>query len=324
MRTLLFLLFLLITLNLNAQWIEIQSDSIDGIGNIHLESIFFLNSETGYVKGFQSSGAMRISTYFKTTDGGANWTHTIINGGEGDVCFINDTLGFVGGYPALKTIDGGMNWTAYQSAPPSGDIIQFVNDSIGYILSESELFRTNDAGTNWFQLINAPIIGSVHNMYFYNENIGYLLGAGYLVGGEIVKTIDGGISWTRQINGGGHPVYDAYFTDISTGYVVGGGATSVPHGQMWESEIFKTIDGGANWFLQHREYSEQLMSVVFTDTDTGYAVGGLSSTILKTVNGGTKWTIQKSLTSYLNSVFFINSNIGYIAGGDGVILKTTK
>jgi hypothetical protein len=67
-----------------------------------------------------------------------------------------------------------------------------------------------------------------------------------------------------------------------------------------------------------------LNSVVFTDVNTGYAVGDWG-TIIKTINGGTTWITQPSGTSEnLNSVFFTDSNTGYVVGSGGTILKTTN
>ncbi|HEY9113689.1 MAG TPA: YCF48-related protein [Bacteroidales bacterium] len=321
MKTLLFVLLILIAFNSTAQWAEIQSE---GIGSIELNTIYFINEDTGYVEGRYRQNEEWINSYFKTMDGGANWTKTSIEGGEGNIYFVNDTLGFVGGFPVQKTIDGGINWTSYETAP-FGDRIQFVDDSIGFILSVSNLFKTIDAGTSWTQLEVNPSTGLPHNMHFINENIGYLVG--YSISQHkalILKTIDGGINWTQQI-AGNLPLFDVYFTDINTGYAVGGGLVAIPHAYDYKSVIFKTIDGGVNWIQQYSKTPEELQSVVFTDAETGYAVGGLFGTILKTVNGGTNWIHQESQTfSYLKSVYFVNSEIGYIAGIDGVILKTTN
>ncbi len=324
MKTLFFLLLFFITFNSTAQWTEIQSDTIDGIGGINLYSIYFLNADTGYVEGRYRQNEEWINSYFITKDGGVTWNITSIEGAEGDIYFVNDTLGFVGGFPAQKTIDGGINWTSYNSMP-NGDRIQFVDDSIGYILSASTLFTTNDAGSSWTQLVNTPAIGSVHNIHFINKDIGYLVGRnGYLNNGLVSRTIDGGLSWTQQLVGR-FPLYDICFTDINTGYAVGGGPIAIPYGQDYQSIILKTIDGGINWIEQYSNTSETLHDVVFTDDDTGYAVGGLFGTILKTVNGGTNWTHQVSPTfSYLTSVYFVNPDIGYVAGRDGEILKTTN
>ncbi len=72
-----------------------------------------------------------------------------------------------------------------------------------------------------------------------------------------------------------------------------------------------------NWATQVSGVADPLTSVYFTHPDTGHAVGDLGK-ILRTQNGGVTWTQQLSpVSSPANeSVFFINGNIGYIAGRD--------
>ncbi len=72
-----------------------------------------------------------------------------------------------------------------------------------------------------------------------------------------------------------------------------------------------------NWATQVSGVADKLTSVYFTHPDTGHAVGDLGK-ILRTQNGGVTWTQQLSpVSSPANeSVFFINGNIGYIAGRD--------
>ena len=78
------------------------------------------------------------------------------------------------------------------------------------------------------------------------------------------------------------------------------------------------------WFWQNPiPQGNVLNSVKFTNSTTGWAVGG-SGTILKTTNGGTIWTSQLSNTSnWLMSVHFNDQNTGWTVGDYGTILKTT-
>jgi photosystem II stability/assembly factor-like uncharacterized protein len=79
---------------------------------------------------------------------------------------------------------------------------------------------------------------------------------------------------------------------------------------------------GWNW-LNPKPTGNDYRSVVFVDTNTGYAVGDFG-TIIKTTDGGTHWTLSASGTAqHLNSVYFTDFSTGYVAGDGGVILKTT-
>jgi len=70
-----------------------------------------------------------------------------------------------------------------------------------------------------------------------------------------------------------------------------------------EGIIFKTTNGGANWFSQFSATTNPLYCVFFLNPDLGYAVGA-NGTILKTINGGTSWQPQNSgIGNRLNSVY---------------------
>ena len=82
----------------------------------------------------------------------------------------------------------------------------------------------------------------------------------------------------------------------------------------------KTDDGGITWAAPTTSVFEGLLSVHFTDINTGYAVGQYG-TILKSNNGGSTWAPLSSGTfNLLYSVFFTGINNGYAVGDEG----TTK
>ncbi len=84
----------------------------------HVWKIFFPSRNVGYgsieyTGNFAQRGIYK--TYFvKTTDGGKTWTeHPFIDNYDEEGCgFINDTVGWIGGWTGLsyKTIDGGSTW----------------------------------------------------------------------------------------------------------------------------------------------------------------------------------------------------------------------
>ncbi len=100
-------------------------------------------------------------------------------------------------------------------------------------------------------------------------------------------------------------------------------------------KVFKTTDNGRNW--QSKSLTDLLLkSIYFVDKNIGYVVGGQSSCtgsgcivpgsiVFKTTDGGTSWNKQTVPYEWseLNSVFFINENIGF-AVGLGLQLKTTS
>ncbi len=85
----------------------------------------------------------------------------------------------------------------------------------------------------------------------------------------------------------------------------------------------------SGWIQQTSNTTRTLNDVFFIDPQKGWIVAD-SGTFLKTTNGGVNWTVQ-SLPFYrpLNTVFFINENVGYAGGGFldianfGYLYKTT-
>src|ERR1035438_6186947 len=95
--------------------------------------------------------------------------------------------------------------------------------------------------------------------------------------GTILKTTNGGATWTLLSSGTTEYLASVFFPDASTGYVAGTGGT-----------ILKTTDSGITWMADSTGTVQHLNSAFFTDASNGYAVGSFG-TILKTTNGGTTW-----------------------------------
>ncbi len=191
---------------------------------------------------------------------------------------------------------------------------------------------------------------------FIDATTGYAVGDG----GTIIKTTDGGSTWTVQNSGTAYDLYSVYFTDKNTGYVTGGVT-------YWLSILLKTTNGGMSWSVLSTGYERPYKSIHFVNADTGYFLGngfiepiigdvifkttdggknwtkkllesnyGLSSicftdedtgyalgeTFWKTTDGGENWIKQNNVSG--KSIFFTDANTGYIAGDYGKILKTTN
>ncbi len=112
--------------------------------------------------------------------------------------------------------------------------------------------------------------------------------------GVIIKTVNGGSTWTTQTSGIASNLQDVYFIDANTGWAVGN-----------TGRIRKTINGGSTWTAQTSGVTTTLNSVHFTDANTGWVVGA-NGVVRKTTNGGTTWTAQTAGvgTNALYSVVF--------------------
>src|SRR5438477_4747444 len=100
--------------------------------------------------------------------------------------------------------------------------------------------------------------------------------------GTIVRTTDGGNSWTVQVSGTTQALWAVSFTDANNGTAVGEGGT-----------IVRTTDGGDHWASQPSGTTLQFRGVSFADSNNGTAVG-LGGTIVRTTDGGNSWAPQSS------------------------------
>ena len=138
--------------------------------------------------------------------------------------------------------------------------------------------------------------------------------------GTILRTTNGGTTWTSQSSGTTNFLYSVSFIDANTGVAVGHDGT-----------ILRTTDGGANWLSQTSGTTISLVDVSFIDVNTGTVVGGgwdypnQYNVILRTTNGGTTWTSQSSgTTKILYGVSFTDANTGAAVGEWGTIIHTTN
>ena len=93
-----------------------------------------------------------------------------------------------------------------------------------------------------------------------NSNVGFAVGDEW---DEIVKTTDGGITWTEQSDEQDECYCSIAFTDVNHGIIVG-----------TLGRILKTDDGGTTWSHPSSASTDALSDVKFINATTGYAVGG--------------------------------------------------
>lgn len=176
----------------------------------------------------------------------------------------------------------------------------------------------NSAFAQWVPVTSCTT-SDLYSVWFTDPNTGYVAGENV-----ILKTTNGGISWTEQYWGLSTFFYSLYFTGTDTGYAVGTSLST--SGQF--PVILSTNDGGANWNFLNSPGGISHISVCFPEAGTGYILSeiktGSQTVLIKTDNGGESWSAIYPDYGYYYSVFFTDANTGYIAGKQGNILKTTN
>lgn len=176
---------------------------------------------------------------------------------------------------------------------------------------------------------------------------------GWVVGdnGTILKTVNGGVTWTAQTSGTSQDL-GVDFADAVHGWAVGSGGTvlrTADGGVTWTPQtasaytlddveclsetaalavgnggVFKTTDGGTTWTHPTQGLADAtwLTDVAFVDLQNGWAVGW-SGGIYRTADGGASWAKQASgVTDDLESVCFADASHGWVVGDYGTVLRT--
>ena len=117
---------------------------------------------------------------------------------------------------------------------------------------------TDAPSSQWHWQNPLPQGNNLRGASFVDANTGTVVGE-Y---GTIVRTTDGGNSWTIQASGTTQTLWAVSFTDANNGTAVGEGGT-----------IVRTTDGGTHWTSQASGTTLQLRGVSFTDANNGAAVG---------------------------------------------------
>ena len=140
-------------------------------------------------------------------------------------------------------------------------------------------------------------------------NTGWLVGHKTNYGAIIYKTANGGDDWIDQsIGASSDPRYNSiYFVNNNTGWVVG-----------FDGLVLKTTNGGTEWISYSTGTEHELVSIFFTDSLNGWAIGNIWNDddfrIFNTTDGGETWVTQFISTHYLTDIFFIDSNNGWVVG----------
>jgi len=185
----------------------------------------------------------------------------------------------------------------------------FYNNFVGWIAGDKGVLKTTNNGLNWEVCLSYDWMYSV---YFVDQNTGWAGGRF----GKLIKTTDGGNTWTDQQGGTGATYYSIKFSDENNGWAVGDYNT-----------IIRTTNGGATWIrqssgIQSNSLKLSEIQIAVDDANTAY-ISTYENHILKTTNAGQDW-YKSTLPGYssYNSIFFSSENIGYAAGFGASILKT--
>jgi len=258
------------------------------------------NSDIIFGYGDYSINAKNNICFFKSEDGGENWTINIIksNLGWGDEGFLYsknswaiDTTDYQRMYVAtyyhkesllFRTDDGGYSWKDLdiKSAIPSSDYIRSVvidkNGNIIICISGYGLYRSIDYGETWSKITSKP--NNLYSMKFMKNNPDKILGGSH---DTLFISSDYGLTWNfsrNTLHGGPiETIVNTSENNIFIGNYDG---------------IFKTSNEGLSW---DKKFSGLTIPKLITTLDFSKSnpniiyVGG-NTGIYKSTDKGNSWT----------------------------------
>ncbi len=143
---------------------------------------------------------------------------------------------------------------------------------------------------------------NLKSVFFINNSTGWVVGGS----GTIIKTIDGGKSWSAQQSPFNGTLNRVQFIDTKTGWIAG------------NQGILKTTDGGTTWTSKYTS-ATAVFSIYFIDENFGWAVLiNDPGKVLSTIDGGQTWNVQNvtipGLPVSWNDIFFLDKNFGWAVG----------
>lgn len=207
-----------------ATWTEVTvgSDNDEMVPTRH--SMFIMDRNNAWI----GSDDGRI---FYSEDACLTWTvqeDQVIHTGEWNcIEFVDENVGWAAGASNIvaKTTDGGTSWSAVTGPNAGQDAISievFDRNRVWLGYGDGTLWYTLDAGVTWTQrTFTGSGSGELRDVYFLNDQYGYILHNTASPVGSVKYTIDGGYSWLTMTTPTNLGLNALWVCDLWSFFVVG-------------------------------------------------------------------------------------------------------
>ena len=190
--------------------------------------------------------------------------------------------------------------------------IEFVNDQIGYAPDDhtGKIWKTIDGANTWNLLNNNLFVGK---LTFISPDTGFAI-----TDSGLAKTINGGLVWNVVLI----PT-NVFWWHKPIFFNSTVGITVMENANGDSIIVYKTTDGGDNWFLfsQNAGYIGAILyDVSFPDSMHGFITGEVDA--YKTSDGGFTWSLLKTSNYGIGSICFLNADTGFLVENMGYFYRT--
>lgn len=239
-----------------------------------------------------------------------------------------------------RSSDGGQSWQA--AVVPGADSLDFRDVAVlgaqnALLLSagpgeKSQIFKSEDGGATWRRsYLNIHEKGFLNAMAFWDERRGLAVGDpidGYPF---ILRTDDGGKSWTPVDSSALPPMLPGEYGFAASGsnIAVQGRANAWLATGGSAARVFRSSDAGQSWTVSETPMrsgnaSSGIFSIAFADSLKGMAVGGdyqapekVGNNVIISVDGGRSWQLSdlQRTVSFKSSLVFLGQPGNWLATG---------
>jgi len=232
-------------------------------------------------RGAKAWASLSTNVVLRSEDDGANWTP--VTAGLSGVSytaldFFDELRGYAvgrrnGSIPTTAwTQDGGLTWNpTYWPGLYFFADVDALSANVAVACADNGLWRTTNGGLAWSFLQTTPLSG-----FFGADFID--ASRGWAVGYDVMKTVDGGQTWTFAFTPAS-PLRAVSFADDQHGWAVGD-----------DGVILATLNGGATWIPQSIAGGAPTLYTVEALSPNVVWITGADGFVARSTDGGANWT----------------------------------
>lgn len=262
--------------------------TIPGVTNLDIAMISAVSSTKAWAALFPPASTTTGQGIYQTTNGGVTWTRQTTAAFSNGASFVNivhffdPILGFCQGDPIngdfeiYTTDDGGTTWTLVPGAnipnPVSGEygVIGYyaaVGDIVWFGTNKGRVFKSIDNGHNWTVSSITGWGAKYVQPFFRDEMNGICQDKSQASTGAMVRTTDGGATWTPIVTTG-----QVFTNDMA--YIPGTDETWISTGAATDfTGVTYSFNDATAWSDMAATLGTQFLATDWIDNETGWAGG---------------------------------------------------